>query len=326
MSDSSRFTGAELEQARSTDLPNLLQSLGYHVTRKGHYHSTAEMDSLRIKNRRTWFRYSEQVGGDAIAFLQHFQNMDFVAAVKYLLSFNGHSRDAPELPEAAAKCPWCAPDLNARPTPPVLPAETGAAEFSLPPPAADHRHVYAYLRKRGIAAQVTDGFLAAGLLYEDSPYHNCVFVGKNSSGKAVFANKRGTYDQGENAFKGDVPGSDKSIAFRLPADPSVSTVHVFESLIDCMSYMTLHRELRSNAVALCCLHDGALNTYLSEHPHIKTIVLCLDNDQWGRKAASRLVEKYRSIGYTVHDLLPPLGKDWNEYLQYTKQKSKLKEK
>ena len=30
------------------------------------------MDSLRIKNRRTWFRYSEGVGGDAITFLQRF--------------------------------------------------------------------------------------------------------------------------------------------------------------------------------------------------------------------------------------------------------------
>lgn len=36
------------------------------------------------------------------------------------------------------------------------------------------------------------------------------------------------------------------------------------------SYMTLHRELTSNAVALCCLHDGALETYLKENPQIKT--------------------------------------------------------
>ncbi len=46
--------------------------LGYTVTRIGRYYSTKEMDSLRIKNRRTWYRYSERVGGDAITFLQHF--------------------------------------------------------------------------------------------------------------------------------------------------------------------------------------------------------------------------------------------------------------
>jgi len=61
-----------LEIARGTDLPDLLASLGYTVTRIGRYYSTKEMDSLRIKNRRTWFRYSEGVGGDAITFLQRF--------------------------------------------------------------------------------------------------------------------------------------------------------------------------------------------------------------------------------------------------------------
>ena len=73
------------------------------------------------------------------------------------------------------------------------------------------------------------------------------------------------------------------IAFRLPCDPKKTSVHVFEAPIDMASYMTLHRELTSNAVALCCLHDGALEIYLKENPQIKTIVFCLDADQWGRK-------------------------------------------
>ena len=67
-----RFTDAEMEIAKETDLPDLLESLGYQVRRVGSYHTTKEMDSLRIKNRHTWFRYSEGVGGDAITFLQRF--------------------------------------------------------------------------------------------------------------------------------------------------------------------------------------------------------------------------------------------------------------
>ncbi|MEY8387863.1 DUF3991 domain-containing protein [Oscillospiraceae bacterium 38-13] len=46
--------------------------------------------------------------------------------------------------------------------------------------------MFAYLRKRGIASQVIQRFLDAGLLYEDAPYHNCVFVGRDGSGQAVF--------------------------------------------------------------------------------------------------------------------------------------------
>jgi hypothetical protein len=305
-----RFTDAELESAKNTDLPNLLSSLGYHITVKGRYHSTTEMDSLRIKSRKTWFRYSEQVGGDAITFLQHFHNMSFPDAVKYLLAFNGHSRDAPA-PSKRTHDP---------------PKESPKQPFGLPEPSADNRRVFAYLLKRGIAKQVVGAFLSSGLLYEDTPYHNCVFVGKNTRDEAVFANKRGTYDQDGPGFKGDVPGSDKAIAFRLPCNPDIDTIHVFEAPIDLMSYMTLHRDLTSNAVALCCLHDGALESYLKEDPHIKHIILCLDADKWAQEAILRIRGKYEPQGYTVTTDLPTCVKDWNEHLQARKEKSKNKER
>ena len=52
-----RFTDTEMQIVRETDLLELLTHLGYQVKRIGRYHTTAEMDSLRIKDRRTWFRY-----------------------------------------------------------------------------------------------------------------------------------------------------------------------------------------------------------------------------------------------------------------------------
>ena len=51
-----RFTDTEMQIVRETDLPELLTHLGYQVKRIGRYHTTAEMDSLRIKDRHTWFR------------------------------------------------------------------------------------------------------------------------------------------------------------------------------------------------------------------------------------------------------------------------------
>ena len=56
-----RFTDAEMQIAKETDLPELLTHLGYQVRRIGRYHTTAEMDSLRIKDRRKWFRYSQNI-------------------------------------------------------------------------------------------------------------------------------------------------------------------------------------------------------------------------------------------------------------------------
>ena len=174
--------------------------------------------------------------------------------------------------------------------------------------------MFAYLRKRGIAPQVIRGFVEAGLLYEDAQHHNCVFVGRDQSGAPVFANQRGTYDWNGSSFKGDVPGSNKDIAFRLYCSKKHDAVLVFEAPIDLMSFCTLHRKVTSNAVALCGLYEGGLRTYLRDNPHIRRIILCLDNDERGRQATQKLREMFSAEDYEVSQQLPPQGKDWNEYL------------
>jgi len=82
-----------------------------------------------------------------------------------------------------------------------------------------------------------------------------------------------------------------------------------------MSFCTLHRQVRSNAVALCGLYQGPLDTYLRENPHLKHIILCLDADGPGREATEKFREEYVQRGYTVSTRTPAQGKDWNEYLQ-----------
>lgn len=320
--------------AKDTDLPDLLEHLGYLVVTKsallrfrlaakttsaplilllplnplrwasmgtlcriGNYHTLREMDSTRIKNRRTWFRYSENRGGDAITFLQRFCDKNFQEAVTYLLGFNGgRSRDSPASYPRSAQ----------REEKPV---------FSLPIANRDQRRVFAYLQKRGIAAQVIRAFLHSGLLYEDTEHHNCVFVGRDPSGKAVSASKRGTCDLNGAGFKGGIPGSDKETGFPLPCDPSLDWAFVFEAPIDLMSYLTLHRQVTSNAVALNCLYEGPLDTYLRENPHIRKIALCLDADGPGQEATEKFRAEYGQMGYAVSTRTPAWGKDWNAYLQ-----------
>ena len=80
-------------------------------------------------------------------------------------------------------------------------------------------------------------------------------------------------------------------------------------------FCTLHRRVRSNAVALCGLCQGPLDTYLRENPHLKQIILCLDADGPGQEAAEKFREEYVRKGYTVSTRTPAQGKDWNEYLQ-----------
>ena len=296
-----RFTEDEMRTARETSLPDLLAHLGYQVKPIGSFYTTKEMDSLRIKagEPERWFRYSSKQRGDAITFLQEFQGMKFPEAVRYLLDWNGKARDSP-----------------ARPIPRAgTPRRTERAEFHLPEAYESQRRVFAYLRKRGIAAQVINDFIGRNLLYEDALHHNCVFVGRNQDGKPVFASKRSTYDLNGKSFKGDVLGSDKSVAFRLFCNPQINWVAVFEAPIDLMSFCTINRNVNCNAVALCGLYDGPLETYLKENPHLRRIVLCLDTDQPGRETTEQLKEKYGQRGYSVSVRTPEKGKDWNEYLQ-----------
>ena len=284
-----------MDVAKNTDLPDLLEHLGYSLKRVGRYYTTREMDSIRIKNRRIWKRYSNDTGGDAITFLQTFEGKDFREAVEYLLDFNGRARDSPR---------------PARPPP-----EEEKREFVLPPPNRDTRRVFAYLRKRGIDPQVIQGFIAAGLLYEDEKYHNCVFVGRDGDGVPRFASKRGTYDKDGASFKRDVAGSDKKVAFPVPCSQNLPWVLVFEAPIDLMSFLTLHPQVCSNAVALCGVYQGGLDTYLLSNPHLNHVVLCLDADGPGQEATEKLRAEYEGRGLKVSTRAPPWGKDWNAYLQ-----------
>lgn len=293
------FTPDEMDIVRQTDLPDLFASLGYQVKSKGSYHTLTEMPHIMIKHRASYYDNYERTWGDAITFLQAHHNMDFKQAVHYLLKHNGHRHEQSKL-----KSPRLSPPPQKTKPP---------AEFILPEANVDHRRVFAYLIKRDISRDVIVDFIRNGLLYESADYHNAVFVGINAKGKAVNAYKRGTYDQNGNGFKGDVPGGDKNNAFRLPTDPANDTIFCFESPIDLMAYISIYKEPKTNAVALCCLHDGTLEQYLKENPHIKSITFCLDNDKWGRETTDRLNAKYSQRGYAISALFPPKGKDWAEY-------------
>lgn len=103
------------------------------------------------------------------------------------------------------------------------------------------------------------------------------------------------------------------------------TLCVFESAIDALSYLTLLKQQgqdwrKANTLSLGGIGKEdrqlppALSRYLKAAPHITRIVLCLDNDEPGRKAAAVLKELLR--GYEVIDRPPVRGKDYNDLLRY----------
>ena len=195
--------------------------------------------------------------------------------------------------------------------------------FSLPPRHADNRRVFSYLRGRGIDPEIINHCIKHVLLYESAQHHNCVFVGF-AGDRPTYAMQRGTLQ--DKRFVGEVVGSDKRYSFAVPMTPGDSpTLCVFESAIDALSYLTLLKQRgrdwrKANTLSLGGVGKEdrqlppALLRYLKAAPHITRIVLCLDNDEPGRKAAAVLKELLR--GYEVIDRPPVRGKDYNDLLRY----------
>lgn len=302
-----RFTEEELAIAKSVDLTAVAGHLGYTVKRVGNYHTLKEMDSIRIYDNSHWFRWSRRYdkgenGGSQVDFLRVFTGMEIKEAVFWLLDFAGYRR----IPEADRK-------MTLKNQVAVKKAEK--KQFVLPVPALSNAYLYSYLnQERAISRTVIDYFVKQDLIYESRDYHNIVFKGKDKEGITRFASMRGIFDRNGKSFKCDVAGSDKRYGFNVVNENSSGLI-VSEAAIDLMSYMDIHMDFETNKLALGMLSDGPLETFLKEHPKIKAICFCLDNDEPGRKAATAFMEKYYQLGYEVEDCPPPKNyKDYNEWL------------
>ena len=186
--------------------------------------------------------------------------------------------------------------------------------------------VVRYLTGRGIDREIIRESIDEGLLYESLPFHNCIFVGYNESEEPAYACYRAT--NGERLM-GDAAGSDKRYAFRINC--AGSTLHVFESAIDLLSYATIMKmrtgEWRAEPmVSLGGVYAPGINSKQSKLPialenmtknqaQINTIALHLDNDYAGRSATASIATKLEGK-YVIRDEPPPYGKDCNDYLQH----------
>lgn len=307
------FTHEELVQAKQTSLTQVATHCGYTVFRMGNHYSLKEMDSVRIHNDRTWYRWSNKTGGSQIDFLKEFCGMTTVEAVKKLCDMQGFIINK---------------NLEVS-----YPKNEEKKDFSLPEKAQNYKRLYAYLiHTRGLSYEVVNMFVQKKLIYESAGFHNIVFIGKNPDGEAKFASMRGTLDAYGKVFKGDVEGSDKNYCFNLANEKS-DILNVFEAAIDMMSYIELYDSKDQNYLALGMLADNPLERFLEDHPNIKKINFCLDNDEPAKAALYEnneekdgLIRKYEKLGYELTITVPESGKDFNEHLQEIKKNTTIKSK
>lgn len=307
------YTVEERDAALQTSLSGIAGLLGYTPVKRGRYYFLKEMDSVMIKNDRTWCRFSridagasEGRGGTQIDFMMQFGDCDSVPeAIHKILEMNNIY---------------------------VLRAEpyekfNSVTELRLPDAVeGKYSRLYAYLCKtRMLSAEVVSYFVHdLKILYESREHHNLVFLGRNKVGEVKYATQRGTCDMYGRSFKNDIIGSNKNYGVNVVNEKS-EEVKVFESCIDCMSYIDIYGDYESNKVILGMLSDKPLMTFLDEYKNVKQIEFCLDNDEPARIAVLGVPEqgkggykeKYEALGYVVIDSpAEAFGKDYNENLKY----------
>ena len=290
------FTEEQKQQAASVDLERFLLCRGEKLITSGREKRLARDHSVTVRGNE-WYDHAEERGGHAVSFVQKFYGLSYPEAVSLLLG--GDTGNA--FPAASEKEPE-------EPKP-----------FELPPANSDMRRVYAYLvKRRGIDRDIVTAFARAKLLYEDAEYHNAVFVGTDADGVARHAHKRSTNSEGK-AFRLNVEGSNPKHSFHhIGTD---GRLYVFEAPIDLLSYITLNPEnwQEHSYVACCGTSSHPVLELVTQHPEIKAVYLCLDNDEAGHTACKRMEALLEMVGVQTMQLIP-FGKDWNDDLLSMRQK------
>ena len=270
---------------------------------KGTY-VTKEHDSLKISNG-LWNWFSAGIGGkNAIDYLEKVKGYSFMEAVEIILK--NKSIQAPIYEEKRK--------------------ENRHNELILPEKNSNNDRAISYLISRGIDEEILKKCIEKGLIYEEKFYHNVVFLGYDFNKKVQYAGCRGTEN---NNFKNDATGSNKAYSFRLESEQKTDTIYIFEGAIDLLSYATFFKLYGfkwedKTMISLAGVYQPAkiieeskvpiaIENYLKNHPEVKKIVLCLDNDAAGRNATKALKTVLQNE-YEILDRPPKFEKDYNDYL------------
>lgn len=276
-------------------------SKGYKLIRIGQYYTMPEHDSMRFMPDGMWFWNSRGIHGKALDFMLQYEGKNLVDAILELAGDRNPSQLAMAITHAPSKKPK-------KPPTPLPPKHASTTE-----------RLFHYLcKERKLDKNVVIQLIVKGLLYEGikfqdgKEFHNAVFVYSNPSGQFVGAFLRGLNPR--LSYKHDLYGSCKNYGWLIP-HPSrePEALYVFEACIDAASHMTLSPWEKADRLSLEGLSPKPLLNYLANHPQVKRVVLCLDNDMAGQAATQRLAQRLEDVEVMVQ--IPPYGKDWNDYLK-----------
>lgn len=294
MAEYRKYSDQQIALANSINLVDYLRANGETLIKSGREFRWQRYTSVTIRDNK-WFKHKTQEGGYPLKFLEEFYGYKYPDAMELLLSYANDTGS--QIKEEHQE------NKEVKP-------------FKLPPSNPDMKKAYAYLLKtRYIDKEVVDFFVQQGLIYEDSKYHNVVFVGADEEGIARHAHKKSTYTKGERSYRGNVEGSDPCYSFNYRGTDE--SLYVFEAPIDMLSYISLYKDnwQQHSYVALCGLGMQSMETMLEENPNLQSVILCADHDIAGSEGVERMSDHLNELGYQMIAIAVPKYKDFNEDLK-----------
>ena len=302
------LTEKQMEKCRSMDLLTYLsvKEPTNLIRLSDTEYCTEEHDSLKISNGK-WMWWSRGIGGStALDYLIKVKRMSFMeAALEVLGVIKG--------------------GVNYTKTDGKGDRKQAEKRLILPERALSNNKARIYLIGRCLAPGIITECMDKGLIFESLPMHCVIFLGKDENGIDRYAGFRST---NEDRLIGECTGSDKRFSFRLGNGKS-RKIHVFESVIDLLSYATLIERKGGDYHKFNLLSLGgvfvkkkdktpeklpaALGFYLEVHPDTDTVFLHLDNDRAGWQATEDIQELLKNKCKVI-DNPPPYGKDVNDFL------------
>ena len=304
----SKYVPKELvKKAKTIDL--LTYFMNYNpneLVKKGvGTYSLKTHDSVIISNG-LWHRFSTNEGGKtALDYLMKVEKMTLQEAVKSIL--NRETLDIYQVPKEELK---------------------ENRKLVIPEKSSTNKQVIEYLKNRGIDEEIIEDCVKNNLLYQENKTNNIVFLGYDNEGNIKYAGCRSTNNK---RIMRDARGSSKEFSFRLLSEIKNTTLHIFESSIDLLSYATMLKNKgfnykEHNLIALAGVYQPssnieqskvpiAIQNYLNKYQYTQDIVLHFDNDRAGREATKAMLIALNK--YNVYDIPAPYGKDINDYLCFT---------
>lgn len=299
------ITKEQLTEVKKIDLLTYLSNYEPNelVKLSNNDYVTKTYSSLRISNG-LWCWWTKGIGGKtALDYLIKVEKMNFLDAA--LLIHECISEKKPKIINSYKK---------------------NIKRFLILPQSAEtNENVINYLTNdRCIDKEIINYYISLGMIYESKYDHAVIFVGYNNDYKPRYAFKRDIDGNG----KRDIYGSDKSYSFSLSSKGS-STLHIFESAIELLSYQTLIKDKKQNwrndnylsLSGATIIGDSieetdlpiALYEFLKSNKNISDIYVHTNNDPAGYETYQKIYY-HLSNKYKVYEDIPKTTNDLNEYL------------